>query len=139
LPRVAAIRDLTGGGALTLFQASANPKMLPEMLRAAATRGKIVIVGATPLEEVSIGLWSELLHRELRLIGSYDAMGNIASPYWPWTRAVNRRIALQMLASGELEVDDLISHAVPYTEAPEVYALLAAGPTGWLGVQFTWG
>jgi threonine dehydrogenase-like Zn-dependent dehydrogenase len=52
---------------------------------------------------------------------------------------VNRRIALQMLASGELQVDGLISHSVPYTQAPEVYQLLAVGPTGWLGVQFTWG
>jgi threonine dehydrogenase-like Zn-dependent dehydrogenase len=132
------VRELTGGGAQTLFQASANPKMLPEMLRAATNRGKIVIVGAAPLEEVSIGLWSELLHRELRIMGSYSLMGNASSPYWPWTRQVNRRIALDMLASGELQVDYLISHAVPYTKAPEVYKTLLAGPTSWLGVQFLW-
>jgi threonine dehydrogenase-like Zn-dependent dehydrogenase len=112
--------------------------MLPEMLRAAATRGKIVIVGAAPHEEVSIGLWSELLHRELRILGSYSAMGNVASPYWPWTRRKNRQISLELLTSGELKVDYLISHVVPYTRAPEIYAMLAAGPAGWTGVQFTW-
>jgi 2-desacetyl-2-hydroxyethyl bacteriochlorophyllide A dehydrogenase len=133
-----AVRDLTGGGAQTLFQASANPKMLPEMMRAAAQRGKIVIVGAAPLEEVSIGLWAELLHRELRILGSYSLQGNLSSPYWPWTRRLNRRIALEMLASGELQVDYLISHAVPYTQAPEVYETMLAGPTSWLGVQFLW-
>jgi threonine dehydrogenase-like Zn-dependent dehydrogenase len=137
-PSDAEVRDLTDGGAQTLFQASANPKMLPEMLRAAATRGKIVVVGAAPHEEVSIGLWSELLHRELRILGSYSAMGNVASPYWPWTRRKNRQISLELLTSGELKVDYLISHVVPYTRAPEIYAMLAAGPAGWTGVQFTW-
>lgn len=137
-PSDQAVHDLTGGGAQTLFQASANPTMLPEMMRAATNRGKIVIVGAAPHDEVSIGLWSELLHRELRIMGSYSLMGNASSPYWPWTRKVNRRIALDMLASGELQVDYLISHAVPYTEAPEVYETLLAGPTSWLGVQFLW-
>jgi threonine dehydrogenase-like Zn-dependent dehydrogenase len=137
-PSDAQVRDLTGGGAQTLFQASANPKMLPEMLRAATTRGKIVMVGAAPHDEVSIGLWSELLHRELRIMGSYDVMGNVASPYWPWTRRRNRQIALDLLASGELRVDYLISHVVPYTQAPETYGMLAAGPAGWSGVQFTW-
>jgi 2-desacetyl-2-hydroxyethyl bacteriochlorophyllide A dehydrogenase len=132
------VRELTGGGAQTLFQASANPKMLPEMMRAAAQRGKIVIVGAAPLEEVSIGLWAELLHRELRILGSYSLQGNLSSPYWPWTRLLNRRIALDMLATGELQVDYLISHAVPYPQAPEVYETMLAGPTNWLGVQFLW-
>jgi 2-desacetyl-2-hydroxyethyl bacteriochlorophyllide A dehydrogenase len=137
-PSDEAVRGLTGGGTQTLFQASANPKMLPEMMRAAANRGKIVIVGAAPLEEVSIGLWAELLHRELRILGSYSLQGNLSSPYWPWTRRLNRRIALDMLATGELQVDYLISHAVPYTQAPEVYGTMQAGPTSWLGVQFLW-
>jgi 2-desacetyl-2-hydroxyethyl bacteriochlorophyllide A dehydrogenase len=137
-PSDEAMRGLTGGGTQTLFQASANPKMLPEMMRAAANRGKIVIVGAAPLEEVSIGLWTELLHRELRILGSYSLQGNVSSPYWPWTRRLNRRIALDMLATGELQVDYLISHAVPYTRAPEVYARMLAGPSSWLGVQFLW-
>lgn len=78
--------------------------MLPDMMKAAAVARKILVVGATPLSEVSIGLWSELLHRELRTVGSYSVMNNVTTPYWPWTRNVNRRIFLQVPASGELKV-----------------------------------
>jgi 2-desacetyl-2-hydroxyethyl bacteriochlorophyllide A dehydrogenase len=133
-----AVRELTDGGARTLFQASSDPSMLPDMLRSAAVGGKIVLVGATPGREVSLGLWSEFLHRELRLIASYSASRNIPHPYWPWTRVVNRRHCLRLMATGQLTVDRLISHVVPVAEAPAVYAMIAAGPQHWIGVQFTW-
>ena len=45
---------------------------------------------------------------------------------------------IDLIRRGELDVRPLITHVVPYTEAPAIYDVLAAGGEGWLSVAFTW-
>ena len=45
---------------------------------------------------------------------------------------------MRMIASGDLKVDDLISHVAKPEEANELYQKILAGTTGWMSVFFDW-
>jgi threonine dehydrogenase-like Zn-dependent dehydrogenase len=108
----------------------------PTLIKAAADRGRIILVGATagsvPLES------NELFRRELTLRGSYQTGMTDPHPYWPWSRARNRQIIRDLILRQQLAVQPLVSHVVPYTDAPALYDLMMNGGAGWMGVFFTW-
>jgi threonine dehydrogenase-like Zn-dependent dehydrogenase len=106
------------------------------MLKAAADRGRIVLIGATA-GQVTIES-HELLRRELKIMGSYETGISEPHPYWPWSRPRNHYVIWDLIRRGELQVKPLISHLVDYLQVPELYEQMAQGGEGWLGVMFRW-
>ncbi len=125
-----------GAGAEVQIHCSSNINIYPTMIKAAADRGRIILVGATagsvPLES------HELFRRELTVRGSYQTGMAEPHPYWPWSRPRNQRVIMELIARGELDVKSLISHVVPGVEAPALYDLMMNGGAGWLSVFFQW-
>lgn len=125
-----------GAGAEVQLHCTSYIGNYPTMIRAAADRGRIILVGATsgsvPIES------QELFRREITLRGSYQTGMIDPYPYWPWSRARNRHVMLDLIARKQIQVDGLVSHVVPHTEAPALYELMAQGGEGWLSVFFTW-
>ncbi len=134
---VEAVRDVTCGGAQCLFHASANPEILQTVFEAAGQRAKVVMVGSAP-GTAEIGLQVELLRRELHVLGAYELDLEVPHVYWPWTPQRDRAVVLRRIADQTLAVDHLISHRIPYTQAPEIYARAATGGEGWMGIILTW-
>ena len=133
-----AIQALTGGGPQCVFHATRDPKVLVDCMKAAAERGTVVLVGSSP-GTVELGLQEELLRHELDIRGVYGrGLESNPHPYWPWTRQRNRRAIMRMIASGDLKVDDLISHVAKPEEANELYQKILAGTEGWMSVFFDW-
>jgi L-iditol 2-dehydrogenase len=125
-----------GSGAEIQLHCTSYIGNYPTLLKAAADRGRIVLVGAT---SGSVAIESqELFRRELQVMGSYQTGMIDSHPYWPWTRARNQQVILDLIRRGELDVEPLISHVVPFGEAPALYDLMAQGPKGWLSVFFKW-
>ncbi len=129
-------------GADAQIHATSRIDVVPAILHAAADRGRIVIAGATaawpdPGPTVPLSL-DFLLRREISVVGSYETGVALSHPYWPWTRSRNHATLIDLIRRGELDVRPLISHLVPYSDAPAIYDLLAAGAEGWLSVAFTW-
>jgi threonine dehydrogenase-like Zn-dependent dehydrogenase len=58
--------------------------------------------------------------------------------YWPWTQQGDRSAILRLIASGELNVDHLVSHVTKPEEAEEIYRMIASGTSGWMSVFFDW-
>jgi len=125
-----------GAGAEAQLHCSSNINIYPTMIKAAADRGRIILVGATagsvPIES------QELFRREITLRGSYQTGMAEAHPYWPWSRPRNQQVIMELIARGELHVKPLISHVVPYREAPALYDLMMNGGAGWMSVFFDW-
>ncbi len=139
---VAAARLEPTSGVDVQIHATSRIDVVPEMLKAAGDRGRIVIAGATaawpdPGPTVPLGL-DILLRREISLVGSYETGFAASHPYWPWSRSRNHATVIDLIRRGELDVRPLISHVVPYSDAPAIYDMLAAGGEGWLSVAFTW-
>jgi threonine dehydrogenase-like Zn-dependent dehydrogenase len=129
-------------GADVQIHATSRIDVLPQIVQAAADRGRIVIAGATaawpdPGPSVPLSL-DVLLRREISVVGSYETGFGVSHPYWPWSRSRNRAMVIDLIRRGELDVRPLVSHVVPYSDAPAIYDMLAAGGEGWLSVAFTW-
>jgi threonine dehydrogenase-like Zn-dependent dehydrogenase len=129
-------------GADVQIHATSRIDVVPEILQAAGDRGRIVIAGATAAwpdrgPTVPLGL-DILLRREISVVGSYETGFGVSHPYWPWARSRNRTVVIDLIRRGELDVRPLISHIVPYSDAPAVYDMLAAGGDGWLSAALTW-
>lgn len=135
---VQAVRDLTGGGARVVFMVARNPAVFADCLKAAA-HGATVCLSGSPPGTVQIALQPEVLRHELDILGNYS-LDYPAQPYhrFLWTRPANRAYTFDLIARGELDVNHLVTHDVPYTRAPEMYEMIASGPEGWLGVLFDW-
>lgn len=125
-----------GSGAEVQLHCTSFIGNYPTMIKAAADRGRIILVGATsgsvPIES------NELFRREIMMTGSYQTGMNDTHPYWPWTRVRNQHVILDLIRRGELQIDPLVSHVVPYTEAPRLFDSMMTGLEGWLSVFFTW-
>ena len=136
---VEAVRELTDGGARCVFHATRDPEVLVPCMEAAGQRAKVILVGSPP-GTVEIGLQVELLRRELDIRGTYEqGLENNPHPYWPWTRQRNRKAVMRLIASGELQVDYLISHVAKPEEANALYGKIMVGTAGWMSIFFDWG
>ena len=135
---VQGVKDITdGAGAEIVFHCAPVASILQTALEMAAKRGKIILTGSAP-GIAGIGLQVELLRRELSIIGVYEVDMDEPSAYWRWSRPRNRRACLRLLKSGELRMDHLISHVVPYTEAETMFRSMLDGSADWMGVVFDW-
>ena len=136
---VAAVQDLTGGGARVVFMVTRTPKILPDCMRAAAAGGTVSMTGSPP-GQVEIGLQEELLRKELTIIGTHQRLyPRTPFHHFQWTRRANRQFIFDSMARAEFQVGHLISHRVPYRDAPEMYAMINRGPEGWQSIILEWG
>ena len=62
----------------------------------------------------------------------------VAMPAFPWTQQYNRCQILKLIEYGQLNVNRLITHRLPYTEAGEAYRLLRDERDRSLGGVLTW-
>lgn len=114
---VAAVLAATGGrGADVVITAAASGKAQEQGLRMLARQGRLSLFGGLPKDSPNITVDANLVHyRELSIVGV-----NGSSP------AQNRR-ALELIASGEVAVADLITHRLPLDDVLEALEIVARG------------
>ena len=136
---VEAVFAATGGrGAPAILEATGNAQVIPQALKMAANGGRIVLTGALE-EEVSISFHAEFIRRELSLLAAFQPFCPVEDNiYWRWTQQENRRLVLEMLASGELQVEKILTHRFAADEAPQVYERIREGDRDMLGVLLEW-
>ena len=135
----AAVMAVTeGNGVERVYDATPVPHALPTSLRVAATRGIIVMLGG-PMGKAELNLYADFFRRDLTLMGMFQPLTPTeATPQAPWTQQRHRQLYLTMLESGALNVEHLITHVAPPTQASAIYAMLAEGEEDSLGVLFDW-
>ena len=111
------VRKLTDGrGADVVITAAASGAAQEEALQMAARSGRISFFGGLPKDKPTITLDANLVHyRELTIVGA-----NGSSP------AHNKR-ALELIASGQVPVHDLITHRLPLSQLHDAIELVASG------------
>jgi L-iditol 2-dehydrogenase len=100
---VAAVRRLTDGrGADVIIVAAGSGKAQEDALRMAARRGTVSFFGGLPKDRPTITCDANIVHyREVGIVGA-----NGSSP-------AHNKQALELIASGEVPVADLITHRLP--------------------------
>src|ERR1700719_1450906 len=99
------------------------------------TRGRIVLVGVTGLELSRADFYEKELSFQVSCSygpGRYDPAYEEGGQDYPvgfvrWTEQRNFEAALDLMASGQLDVAPLITHRFPLERASDAYALLTSG------------
>jgi threonine dehydrogenase-like Zn-dependent dehydrogenase len=55
-----------------------------------------------------------------------------------WNRERVHRTAIELLATGKLQTDDLVSHRIPFKQAAEAYQLIESRPEAVVKVILTY-
>ncbi|MER9933910.1 zinc-dependent alcohol dehydrogenase family protein [Mesorhizobium sp. M0088] len=100
---------LVPGGVDVVFECAGVRETVEQSMRLARAGGTVVIVGVTPQGVKAEFEPFDLLFRELKVLGSF------LNPY-------THRRAAELIASGAIEIDRLISRQVSLEEAPAVIA-----------------
>ncbi|WP_411380066.1 Zn-dependent oxidoreductase [Pseudomonas sp. MPB26] len=110
----ATMRELTQGeGVPLIVDAACIPALMPQMVRLASPAGRIGLLGFNTVPSDLVQL--EMIKKELTLVGS---------------RLNNRKFpkVMELIASGKLQVRELISHRVSFDEMPGAIDLIENHP-----------
>jgi len=118
----AALRRLTRGrGADIAVDASGSPSALQEAIDCVALEGTVVVCSWYGEKPVPLDLGGIFHRSRVRLVSSQ--VGRIDPSLAPrWDRARRLDMATDLL--GELILEDLVTHRIPFARAAEAYALL---------------
>jgi predicted dehydrogenase len=132
------VKSLTNGrGAdcVIVAAASSSPKPLQQGVSMCADRGRIVMVGACPIEIPR----AEMYVKELKFLisraygpGSYDPTYEKQGVDYPisyvrWTENRNMEEFLRLVSIGKVNVKPLISHEFDLIDAPRAYETIMSG------------
>lgn len=111
------VLELTAGrGVDVAITATAAGATQEQALQLTARRGRVSFFGGLPKDNPFISCDSNAVHyRELTIVGA-----NGSSP-------ANNAQALELIASGDVVVSDLITHRLPVEEALRAFEIVAAG------------
>ncbi len=87
-------------------------------------RGQIVYCGFTPGTS-----WADMALLQQRELTAYFVSG------WNRTRM---EATLALLASGQMRLRPLVTHHVPYSQAPEMYRMIGEKSAPFLGITLDW-
>jgi L-iditol 2-dehydrogenase len=114
---VDAVLKLTDGrGVDVAITAAASGQAQQDALRMLARRGRVSFFGGLPKDNPMISLDANLVHyRELTIVGASGS-----SP-------AQNRAALDLIATGAVRVDDLVTHRMPLTDVLRAIRTVADG------------
>jgi L-iditol 2-dehydrogenase len=114
---VDAVRKATDGrGADVVITATGAGAAQEQALEMAAARGRISLFGGLPRDNSVIRFDSNLVHyRELIVVGAYGSAPR------------HNRAALELISTGAVEVEDLITHRVPLDRVRDAIDIVTSG------------
>lgn len=122
-----------------VFEVSGNPDLIPQEFAVLKQQGKIVILSSP------YGVTKNFDFHDLCNAPSYTIIGahncshpQFETPYNQWTQKRHAEFYFNLVADGELDVKQLISHQGKYSKAPEFYRMLLDDRTQVMGVILKW-
>jgi len=130
------VAEITGGrGADVAIETSGSGAALQGAIEAVATEGTVIVASWYGTKPVTLSLGGHFHRGRVRLRSSQVSRSNPElAPRWDRDRRMYTVIGLL----SQLELKKLISHRIPFEEAPEAYPLLDERPGEALQVIFTY-
>jgi L-iditol 2-dehydrogenase len=132
------VKEITDGrGAAVVIDATGSPLAPPTAVQLARKFGRIVLLGSTR-GETTFNFYSA--HSEgITIIGAHTSRRpNSDSSPGLWTPAEERALALKLLSQRKIEVRDLITAKMPYTESRAAYKMLMDSKDKVAGIILNW-
>lgn len=132
------VRQLTGGGADTVIEATGSGAALNQALLCTARFGRVALLGCTR-KPSEVDFYHDVHIPGITLIGAHTGARPARESYpGYWTEQDDCRAAVKLMAAGRLSARDIIHEIHAPLEAPEVYRRLTEGKDFPLGVVFDW-
>jgi threonine dehydrogenase-like Zn-dependent dehydrogenase len=126
------VKHITEGrGADACIEVSGASSALAEAIRSVAYSGRVVAMGFFQGEVQGLRLGEEFHHNRVQLICS-QISGVAPEASYRWSKARLWRTAIELQHKRILNLLPLITHSVPFDEAPELFARLDRGEPGLL-------
>lgn len=135
----AEIKEMTGGrGADACIEVSGAPAALSEAIRTVAYSSRVVAMGFFQGEVAGLRLGEEFHHNRVQLICS-QISGVAPEASYRWSKPRLWRTAVELQHESVLSLTPLITHSVPFDEAPDLFARLDQGESGLLQAVLEFG
>ena len=130
------LKEFTGGEmAHIVLDATGAPKAFVTALELGGTRGRIVAVGSTRGVVPEVDVYTQIHCKGLIVLGAHAGTHPQAeTPYNKWTRPRNRRLALDLMARGQVRTKPMITHRFPFDDAVQAFQLLVEDRSKAVGV-----
>jgi len=133
------IKSETGGrGADVCVEVSGATAALAEAIRTVAYASRVVAMGFFQGEARGLQLGEEFHHNRIELVCS-QISGVAPAASHRWTKLRLWQSAIRLQHEGRLNLLPLITHSVPFAEAPALFARIDAGEPGMLQSMLTFG
>lgn len=132
------VRAITDGkGASVIIDATGSPLTPPTAISLARKFGRIILLGSTR-GETKFNFYSAHLEG-ISIIGAHIVTRpNTDSSPGLWAPADERALALKLLSQGKVNVRDLVTTRMPFTEARKAYKMLADQKDSVTGILLIW-
>lgn len=119
------IRDhLKGQDVDVAIESSGNQNAIHEAIRSAGFCGRVVTLGFYQGGAPDLRLGEEWHHNRTTMLSSMSVWSCPSRHYPQWNTKRSFETVLDLLTRGRLVVSDMISHKIPFTQAPEAYRLI---------------
>jgi 2-desacetyl-2-hydroxyethyl bacteriochlorophyllide A dehydrogenase len=125
-------------GADTAVELSGNYRALNDAIRVVCMGGAVVAGGFYRGGGTPLNLGAEWHHNRVTLLSSMGVWGNAHRDHPTWDRERIHQAATELLASGALSTEGLLTHRVPFEEAAAAYALIESQTEEVLKVALTY-
>jgi 2-desacetyl-2-hydroxyethyl bacteriochlorophyllide A dehydrogenase len=119
------LRRLDGAGVDVAIEFSGSYAGLDGAMRSVRPGGTVIAAGFYSGGELLLG--REFHHNRLSLLASQGGWG-LPPRDERWPRRRGRHVVADLLASGRLRADELVTHRIPFPEAASAYELVEARP-----------
>jgi len=119
-----------------VIEATGNPALVPAALEIARPGGSVVLLGSTR-GSVTLDAYSLLHRKAAHVIGGHETALPFDSGH-AWPRVRNLRLALDLMAAGDLGTGGMITDELPFDRALGAHDLLRDHPVDHLGVVIHW-
>jgi 2-desacetyl-2-hydroxyethyl bacteriochlorophyllide A dehydrogenase len=122
-----------------VIEAVGSARAITTAMQAAKTGGKVVLLGSSRDLGRNLDWWNLAQRRELTLIGAHiSALPTADNSAGLWTYKEEGQLFLKLLASGQLDLSDLITWRPRPDECNQVFEVLAEGGREHVGIVFQW-
>jgi 2-desacetyl-2-hydroxyethyl bacteriochlorophyllide A dehydrogenase len=120
------------------IEVSGQYPALHEAIRSVRMAGTVVAAGYYQGEGTALRLGEEWHHNRITMISSMGVWSCPHRDYPAWDRERIHQVAADLLASGRLRTDGLITHRIPFERAAEAYQLIDQRPAEVVKVVLTY-
>ena len=133
------VREATRGRlADVVIELTGNPSLIPDEFDSVRNQGRLLML-SSPAGATTFDFHDLCNARSITIIGahvgSHPDLGEIDLP---WTRQRHCELFFDLIADRDIDLQPLITHRAPYTDAPTWYHQLLADRSQLMGVVLQW-